>query len=82
MLTSPTPLCRPRQVPERRGGVVPGEPKNAGAWSYVRPRIETASRDVRKLVPSYAGRKPIASTATGYGVAHQGGETFLAAALD
>ena len=59
------------------------EPKNAGAWSYVRPRIETTSRDVRKLVPSYAGRKPAASTATGYGTWHtKEVETFLAAALD
>ena len=46
------------------------EHKNGGAWSYVRPRISTAARDVRPLVPSYAGRKPAASTATGYGSWH------------
>jgi 2-oxoglutarate dehydrogenase E1 component len=46
------------------------EPKNAGAWSYVRPRIVTAARDVREIAPAYAGRKPAASTATGYGSWH------------
>jgi len=46
------------------------EPKNGGAWAYVRPRIVTAARDVRDVAPAYAGRKPAASTATGYGSWH------------
>jgi len=59
------------------------EPKNAGAWSYVRPRIETAARDVRQLSPVYAGRKPAASTATGHGSVHtKEVEAFIATALN
>jgi len=59
------------------------EPKNAGAWQYARPRIVTAARDVRPLAPTYAGRKPAASTATGYGVWHNREiESFLSTALD
>jgi len=58
------------------------EPKNAGAWQYVRPRIVTASRDVRPVQPAYAGRKPAASTATGHGSWHNKEiEEFLARAL-
>ena len=59
------------------------EPKNAGAWTYVRPRIATAARDVRPLTPGYAGRKPAASTATGYGSWHaKEVEELLSTALD
>ena len=59
------------------------EPKNAGAWTYVRPRIVTAARDVRDIAPSYAGRKPAASTATGYGSWHvKEMEAFLDTALN
>jgi 2-oxoglutarate dehydrogenase E1 component len=58
------------------------EPKNAGAWSYVRPRIVTSARAIREVAPSYAGRKPAASTATGYGSWHvKEMEDFVAAAL-
>lgn len=42
------------------------EPKNMGAWNYVKPRIETAMREynlVREI--KYIGRKPSASPATG-----------------
>ena len=42
------------------------EPKNAGAWFYVRQRIVTAMRAVRAVAPTYAGRKPAAATATGH----------------
>jgi len=42
------------------------EPKNAGAWFYVRPRIVTAMKSVRQVSPSYAGRRPAAATATGH----------------
>ena len=59
------------------------EPKNGGAWSYVRPRIATAARDVRPVEPAYAGRKPAASTATGYGAWHtKEVEAFLSKALN
>ena len=59
------------------------EPKNAGAWAYCRPRIVTAARDVRDVSPMYAGRKPAASTATGYGAWHtKEVDEFLAKALD
>jgi 2-oxoglutarate dehydrogenase E1 component len=46
------------------------EPKNAGAWAYVQPRIETALRATRGLRPSYAGRGPGASVSTGYKDVH------------
>lgn len=47
------------------------EPKNAGPWSYVEPRL----RNIRKLVGQsenvdYAGRPTSASTATGYTKVH------------
>ena len=40
-----------------------------GAWSFVQPRIETATRVVNGLEkrPTYVGRKPSAATATGLG---------------
>jgi len=41
------------------------EPKNAGGWTYARPRIVTAARDVRPLQPTYAGRAPLAAASTG-----------------
>lgn len=45
------------------------EPKNMGAWSFVEPRIATATRTLNNLEkrPSYAGRKPAAAVATGLG---------------
>jgi len=45
------------------------EPKNMGAWSFVQPRIEAATRDLNKkaMRPSYVGRQPSAATATGLG---------------
>lgn len=46
------------------------EPKNGGAWSYARPRIVTAARDVRELAPAYAGRAPSAATSTGHASHH------------
>jgi 2-oxoglutarate dehydrogenase E1 component len=47
------------------------ESKNAGAWFYTRPRIITATRDVRDIRPKYAGRAPGASTSTGSAAAHK-----------
>ena len=45
------------------------EPKNMGAWSFVQPRIATATRTLNGMErrPLYAGRKPAAATATGLG---------------
>ena len=45
------------------------EPKNMGAWSYVQPRIETATKHFNGVAkrPAYVGRKPSAATATGLG---------------
>jgi len=45
------------------------EPKNMGAWSFVEPRIATATRELNSVEvrPRYAGRKPAAATATGLG---------------
>jgi len=46
------------------------EPKNAGSWAYVRPRIITAAKAVREWVPTYAGRSPSAAASTGHASAH------------
>lgn len=45
------------------------EPKNMGAWSFVEPRIATATRTLNQAErrPFYAGRKPAAAVATGLG---------------
>lgn len=45
------------------------EPKNMGAWTFVQPRIETATRGLlnKEWRPVYYGRPPAAATATGYG---------------
>eukprot|EP01038_Epipyxis_sp_PR26KG_P007056 gene7056-9631_t len=45
------------------------EPKNMGAWSFVQPRIITATRTINNSEkrPIYVGRKPSAATATGFG---------------
>eukprot|EP01041_Mallomonas_annulata_P010258 gene10258-21403_t len=46
------------------------EPKNMGAWSFVQPRIATATRSInqKEMRPLYFGRRPAAATATGLGV--------------
>ena len=40
-----------------------------GCWTYVQPRIATATRNLnsKEIRPLYAGRKPAAATATGFG---------------
>ena len=45
------------------------EPKNMGAWSFVQPRITTATRTLagNEKKAQYVGRKPSAATATGLG---------------
>ena len=45
-------------------------PKPSGLSSPAGSLISTAARDVRAVSPLYAGRKPAASTATGYGSWH------------
>mmetsp|Transcript_16281 Transcript_16281/g.53047 ORF Transcript_16281/g.53047 Transcript_16281/m.53047 type:complete len:203 (-) Transcript_16281:1067-1675(-) len=40
------------------------EQKNMGAWTYVRPRISTAMKEVRDVKPVYAGRAAAAATAS------------------
>jgi len=60
-------------------GVHPGqvvwcqeEPKNNGAWSYVKPRLVTTAREgVQKdMVVRYCGRRAAASPATGFAKLH------------
>ena len=48
------------------------EPKNQGAWYFVRDRIMTATRVLnrREVRPGYCGRETMASTAEGYGAVH------------
>lgn len=44
------------------------EPLNAGSWTYVAPRIRTASNETQHhkgTYPKYAGRDPTSSVATG-----------------
>lgn len=56
------------------------EPKNMGAWSYVQPRIATATKQINKKEhrPLYAGRRPSAATATGMGgKAHEAEQNAL-----
>jgi len=56
------------------------EPKNAGAWSYVQPRLETAFRETSGKRPSYAGRDPAAAVSTGYKDKHDREQASLIAA--
>lgn len=60
-------------------GVHPGniiwcqeEPKNMGAWSYVKPRFVTSAREglEKDMVMRYIGRRAAASPATGYPKLH------------
>ena len=57
------------------------EPKNMGAWSYVRRRIETAltaREGVHKTTrPKYVGRPASASTATGGKKEHEKEQSSL-----
>lgn len=49
------------------------EPKNMGAYSYVAPRLETATREINndEKRPRYVGRPVSAAPATGMGKVHQ-----------
>ena len=55
------------------------EPKNAGAWAYVQPRIETALRKTSGQRATYAGRGPAAAVSTGYKDVHDREQTRLIA---
>eukprot|EP00597_Dinobryon_sp_UTEXLB2267_P014385 CAMPEP_0170123796 /NCGR_PEP_ID=MMETSP0020_2-20130122/17744_1 /TAXON_ID=98059 /ORGANISM="Dinobryon sp., Strain UTEXLB2267" /LENGTH=1014 /DNA_ID=CAMNT_0010355505 /DNA_START=72 /DNA_END=3116 /DNA_ORIENTATION=+ len=61
------------------------EPKNMGAWSFVQPRIATATRTLngQERRPLFHGRKPSAATATGLGARAHNAEqaSILAAAM-
>ena len=45
------------------------EPKNMGAWYFVRDRLLTTTRTINEKVmrPAYVGRRTMASPAEGYG---------------
>lgn len=58
------------------------EPKNMGCWTFVQPRIATATRTLNgagnERRPLYAGRGPAAATATGLGArAHNAEQTEM-----
>ncbi|BFZ61136.1 2-oxoglutarate dehydrogenase E1 component [Saitoella coloradoensis] len=55
------------------------EPLNAGAWSFVQPRLHTLMQEMGKkdLVARYAGRAPSASVATGNKLQHKQEEQNL-----
>lgn len=48
------------------------EPKNCGAWNYVRPRIATSLRESTAVgkEATYVGRGPAAAVSTGYAHVH------------
>jgi 2-oxoglutarate dehydrogenase E1 component len=52
------------------------EPKNQGAWTYVKHRLPAAIRDENRVC-GYAGRKTMASTAEGYIDAHEREQTRI-----
>jgi 2-oxoglutarate dehydrogenase E1 component len=62
------------------------EPKNMGPWSFVEPRIITATKTLNgaEKRPLFSGRKPSAATATGLGArAHNAEqESLITAAFD
>jgi 2-oxoglutarate dehydrogenase E1 component len=49
------------------------EPKNMGSYSYVAPRLETATREMNdnEMRPRYVGRPVSGAPATGMGKVHQ-----------
>jgi 2-oxoglutarate dehydrogenase E1 component len=55
------------------------EPQNMGAWSFVAPRIEKVLEEtgMRQNRPTYAGRRPAASPATGVHAQHVREQTGL-----
>jgi len=55
------------------------EPKNMGAWSYVRPRLVTTAREglEKDVVMRYVGRRAAASPATGYPKMHNAEQEAL-----
>eukprot|EP00640_Fibrocapsa_japonica_P007927 CAMPEP_0113947904 /NCGR_PEP_ID=MMETSP1339-20121228/67373_1 /TAXON_ID=94617 /ORGANISM="Fibrocapsa japonica" /LENGTH=156 /DNA_ID=CAMNT_0000954717 /DNA_START=6 /DNA_END=476 /DNA_ORIENTATION=+ /assembly_acc=CAM_ASM_000762 len=64
-----------KQYPNAEICWVQEEPKNMGAWTYVHPRIMTATRAAdnglrKEKRPHYIGRGPAASPATGMSRVH------------
>lgn len=64
---------------QKGDGVYPGniiwcqeEPKNMGAWAYVRPRMVCVAREAldAAIVPRFVGRRAAAAPATGLGKLH------------
>jgi 2-oxoglutarate dehydrogenase E1 component len=55
------------------------EPRNMGPWSYIEPRMKTATRVInnKEMSPHYVGRDPSAATATGLGGAFHNKEQAL-----
>lgn len=47
------------------------EPENAGAWSYVRPRLNSVLEQLGMAPATYAGRKALPTTAVGVGAFHK-----------
>ena len=50
------------------------EPLNNGAWTYIQPRLITALKETehhKDKIPSYVGRKPSSSVATGSKQTHK-----------
>lgn len=47
------------------------EPGNQGAWTYVRPRIDSVLSSMGAMPVQYAGRKAAATTAVGVGAWHK-----------
>ena len=78
---APFPFDRIAQEAKKYGNAevmwVQEEPKNMGPWSFVQPRICTATKGLNGVEkrPLYAGRKPAAATATGFGGKAHAAET-------
>lgn len=55
------------------------EPQNQGGWTYVRPRINTASEyyNDSSVEVGYAGRRSAAATAVGSAAVHKAGQAAL-----
>eukprot|EP00475_Leptophrys_vorax_P020461 TRINITY_DN2799_c0_g1_i1.p1 TRINITY_DN2799_c0_g1~~TRINITY_DN2799_c0_g1_i1.p1 ORF type:complete len:1001 (-),score=269.50 TRINITY_DN2799_c0_g1_i1:1086-4088(-) len=60
-----------KKFPNAKLYFVQEEPKNAGYWSYVAPRIRTALKGYNGGEAIYVGRPPSASPATGFSKIHK-----------
>lgn len=58
------------------------EPENAGAWSFVRPRLDAVLAELGRSPSTYAGRRACPTTAVGVGAWHKAEmEAIVKAAL-